>query len=38
MMERMKREDEILNEHYLQLVNTLETTKMNNVIEKEMCK
>ena len=34
MMERMKREDEILNEHYLQLVNTLETTKMNNVIEK----
>ena len=34
MMERMNREDEILNEHYLQLVNTLETTKMNNVIEK----
>ena len=34
MMERMKREDEILSEHYLQLVNTLETTKMNNVIEK----
>ena len=34
MMERMKRQDEILNEHYLQLVNTLETTKMNNVIEK----
>ena len=34
MMERMKREDEILGEHYLQLVNTLETTKMNNVIEK----
>ncbi len=34
IMERMNREDEILNEHYLQLVNTLETTKMNNVIEK----
>tara|TARA_Y100000768_G_scaffold97014_2_gene70654 strand:- start:240 stop:2612 length:2373 start_codon:yes stop_codon:yes gene_type:complete len=34
MMERMNREDEILNEHYLQLVNTLETTKMNNAIEK----
>ena len=34
MMERMKREDEVLNEHYQQLVKTLETTKMNNVIEK----
>jgi len=34
IMERMNREYEILNEHYIQLVNTLETTKMNNVIEK----
>mgnify|MGYP001253282504 FL=1 len=34
IMERMNREDEILNEHYQQLVQTLETTKMNNVIEK----
>ena len=36
MMERMKREDEVLNDHYLQLVNTLETTKMNNVIEGDV--
>ena len=27
-------EDEILNDHYQQLVQTLETTKMNNVIQK----
>ena len=34
IMERMNREDEILNEHYQQLVQTLETSKMNNAIEK----
>ena len=33
-LERLNRQDEILNEHYQQLVSTLETTKMNNVIEK----
>ena len=34
MMERMIRESEILNEHYQQLVQTLETAKMSNAIEK----
>ena len=34
ILERLNRQDEILNEHYQQLVQTLETTKMNNVIEK----
>ena len=33
-LERLNRQDEILNDHYQQLVSTLETTKMNNVIEK----
>ena len=33
ILERLNRQDEI-NEHYQQLVQTLETTKMNNVIEK----
>ena len=34
ILERISREDEILNDHYQQLVKTLETTKMNNVIQK----
>ena len=33
-LERLNRQNVILNEHYQQLVSTLETTKMNNVIEK----
>ena len=36
ILERISREDVILNDHYQQLVKTLETTKMNNVIQKEM--
>ena len=33
-LERINRQDEILKEHYQQLMGTLEMTKMNNVIEK----
>ena len=33
ILERISREDIILNDHYQQLVK-LETTKMNNVIQK----
>ena len=34
VLERLNRQDGILNDHYQQLVSVLETTKMNNVIEK----
>ena len=34
VLERLNRQDGILNDHYQQLVSILETTKMNNVIEK----
>ncbi len=34
ILERMSREDEILNAHYQLLKQTLETAKLNNIIEK----
>ena len=34
ILERMSREDEILNSHYQLLKQTLETAKLNNIIEK----
>lgn len=34
VLERLNRQEGILNDHYQQLVSILETTKMNNVIEK----